>query len=348
MEVETESTTSLVSADVQEQNISAASTPEPSESPEAAVCERNGQSHQVQPEEITHPVLPPLTKDSPRIYFQKHSVEVRQRFLSDNNKLPPYFYRVTSEKTATQSRYEIQDLHLSDPDNRLHRDNAFQALANFSFEQDMNIERYERHHKLRMKREKSSYVSVTDNFPQAERISKRFYNKKSAQRARRPIVVKIDTAGLVPAEFEQEIEKTKKRTRIPIWIRDTAMPADGSPITTQQVYESGADVYLSVLEQRSGGWKVSSGWKHGQDHEYMACGFIPAKYVTAVMPFDGKIVHEKKPVQPIRSELDLDYLFDWALEQWRFDPISTKRMRPEDEDSNDGPCEKRQRMSSTW
>jgi hypothetical protein len=135
------------------------------------------------------------------------------------------------------------------------------------------------------------------------------------------------------------------RKRIPIWIRDIAMPEDGSPITTKQWRKSGADVYLSVIEQRFGGLNITDGACDGQWHEFMACGFIPEKYVTRAMPFDGLIVHEEKPDHDVRSYLDDDYIYDWDVRLWRYDPISKKRKRAADDDGEECAFEKRQRFS---
>lgn len=98
------------------------------------------------------------------------------------------------------------------------------------------------------------------------------------------------------------------------------------------------------MEQRFGGWNVNSEWKHRQYHEFMACDFILEKYVTRVTPIDGLIVRKEKPDKPIRSDLDHDYIFDWELQRWRFDQISPNRKRAEDEEVDDIPSEKRQRV----
>jgi hypothetical protein len=75
----------------------------------------------------------------------------------------------------------------------------------------------------------------------------------------------------------------------------------------------------------------------------MACGFIPAEYVTHAMPFDGLIVHEERTDDDIRN-LDGDYLYDWNARQWRFDPISKKRKRSQGDDTIQKSLEKRQRL----
>jgi hypothetical protein len=41
---------------------------------------------------------------------------------------------------------------------------AFQALAPFAFEKDLTLDRWRRHHKQLMKRDPSSYISVSDSF----------------------------------------------------------------------------------------------------------------------------------------------------------------------------------------
>ncbi|KAF1850586.1 uncharacterized protein K460DRAFT_350625 [Cucurbitaria berberidis CBS 394.84] len=250
--------------------------------------------------------------------------------------LPDHFYRVTFEKTATPSRYEINDLHISEHP-KLKDGYAFQALAEFFCEKDLTRTRIKRHHKQSKKKDPSSYVSVTNSLGEAAgRCRWHYYTSK--RRGRRIIVVEISTAGLVPAELEmtEQIEDGSTVTlNIPIWVRDVCRPVDGSPITTEEFKSSGADLYLSVLEQRDGGFHLGVTAADGQWHEFMAGGFIEEKYVTRVLPYDGMKVHRAEGDMEVRSLLDMNYVFDWEAQRWRYDPLSTKRKRSVDDEEKD-------------
>jgi hypothetical protein len=116
------------------------------------------------------------------------------------------------------------------------------------------------------------------------------------------------------------------------------MPADGSPITTKQFHGTGADVYISVREQRGGGLHLSSEWYHRKNYEYIAGEFAPKKYVTDVIPFDGEILHEEKPAEEIRSKDEKNFRWDDDIPRWVYDSVSgeLKREREGSEDDEFG------------
>lgn len=49
-------------------------------------------------------------------------------------------------------------------------------------------------------------------------------------------------------------------------------------------------------------------WK---DYEYMAGEFVPRRYVTDVIPFDGEITHEENLAEEIRSKSEKN--FRWTI-----------------------------------
>ncbi|KAJ4364476.1 hypothetical protein N0V83_009070 [Neocucurbitaria cava] len=296
---------------------------------------------------VTNDTISPTTSDKSKTLVPAQESEERKiiTFLPSSRRsysgiLPHHFYRITFEKTATPSIFEINDLHLSEH-RKIRAGNAFQALAPFSCGRDLTLQRYLRHHKQLMKQYPSCYISLTRSFYQAERRAEWHYNV-SRRAGRRITVVEISTAGLVPAEVESTWVDKQKETRtgkVPVWIRDTARPLDGSAITTRDFKNSGADMYLCVQEQRyKAGFGIGSSNAEGQWHEFMACGFIPEKYVTRAMPFDGYKIREAKGPEEVRSAFDKNYVFDWEARHWRFDPLSRKRKRPstEDDDQEDG------------
>jgi hypothetical protein len=107
---------------------------------------------------------------------------------------------------------------------------------------------------------------------------------------------------------------------------------------------SGSDVYLSVLEQRDGGLRITDQHIDGQSHEFMAGGFIEEKHVRRVMPFDGLVVLEEQPDHEVRSYHDPDYIFRYEERRWRYEPLIRKRKRADVDDSDPIPREKRQRL----
>lgn len=168
------------------------------------------------------------------------------------------------------------------------------------------------------------------------RAKQRYYNR--SPKGRRITLAQISLAGLVPAEFiisHVDEDKIRKKLAIPIWVRDICRPADCRPITMAEFEASGADLYMSVLEQRAGGWKVSDAWAHGQDYEYMAAGFIDKKYVTDVIPYDGEEFYPGQDASEVQcEELNSGFIFDRELElgQWREKSVLKKRIRLDDEE----------------
>lgn len=122
-------------------------------------------------------------------------------------------------------------------------------------------------------------------------------------------IAEIDTTGLIPATLhgdEQLVETlfvensltvvtsdaNKRRVHIPVWVRDTARPADGSNITPQQLTTSGADMWVSVDEQRMSDIGIRCSTSH--DKEWLCCGPVPLEHIDRVMPYDGKTVYGDK------------------------------------------------------
>lgn len=164
------------------------------------------------------------------------------------------------------------------------------------------------------------------------------------------------------------IEKATKvyKVTIPVWVRDTARPVDGSSITDAQLAASGADMWLSITELRiSNMKKVLPQIRHydtiaakGHNYEWLACGAIPKSRIIRVMPWDGTTLHKTQDVRIVRSIDSCDpWVIDWNTLMWRLDArlyrtacfLSTyggNKRKVVDEDSVDeleGPLRKRRK-----
>lgn len=116
---------------------------------------------------------------------------------------------------------------------------------------------------------------------------------------------------------------------LPVWIRESAIPADRSPITPQKLRASGADLWVSITELRHSDLKKVAEdlgvygeiLKKGHDYEWLCLGAIDKSYITCVMPWDGKALHSTVNTNIVWSKSSPEqYVFDWKLCQWRLDP----------------------------
>ncbi|OAL47707.1 hypothetical protein IQ07DRAFT_634012 [Pyrenochaeta sp. DS3sAY3a] len=268
------------------------------------------------------------------IYFSGDSLRLR---ITENRRLPKLLSRMTWEQSATQSCFTPRDCHIAQ--HRPIKDHqAFQALADFSLKEHMTLAAYERHHNQLMRQPPlSAFISLNDSLKPAMHRAKQRYYKRSPK-GRRITIAQIKTDGLVPAEFiisHVNEDNIRKKLAIPIWVRDVCRPPNGTPITIAEFEASGADLYLSVLEQRAGGWKVSNAWAHGQDYEYMAAGFIDKKYITDVIPYDGEGFYPGQDAEEVQcEEVNSGFIFDRSIElgQWREKSVLKRRIQLADEE----------------
>jgi hypothetical protein len=125
-------------------------------------------------------------------------------------------------------------------------------------------------------------------------------------------------------EYEGEELKPKKKTtsthntEIPIWIRQHDVPEDRSDIPLDQLTETDADIWLSITELRRSDIEVSCSKSH--DFEWLACGAIPTRVVTKVMPFDGRKLHGGPSGNPVKVyDGQNPWVFDWVTWMWRLE-----------------------------
>lgn len=148
-------------------------------------------------------------------------------------------------------------------------------------------------------------------------------------------VAAIDTSTLVAATVTSQRESTTsyvvknsafflrsykktKTVNVPVWIRDTVVPADRSNITQEELATSGADMWMSIRELRKSNVEVTA--SRGHSYEWLACGSVPKACVLRVMPFDGKALHPFEGLNPIWSLKSTEpWFWDWKLQMWLLD-----------------------------
>ena len=150
---------------------------------------------------------------------------------------------------------------------------------------------------------------------------------------------------------------------IPVWISSRAKPEDGSPITLEQLVQSGAEVWVSITELRASNLK-SGAQVHGprrmimakgHDYEWLSLGSIPESRILKVYPFDGKILHMTEGPNTVWSrESPEPWIYDFKIQSWRLDPTlfnqakypelcsatSASNKRKRSDDGNEGPKSK--------
>tara|TARA_R110002003_G_scaffold45_18_gene3623 strand:+ start:2717 stop:3388 length:672 start_codon:yes stop_codon:yes gene_type:complete len=122
---------------------------------------------------------------------------------------------------------------------------------------------------------------------------------------------------------------TIRPVKIPVWIRDTARPADGSAITFQDLHDSGADMWVLGSEMAmTGPFNMKYGAADTHDSEWMCCGPIPLSCIASVMPFDGQQLHLEKGHAVVTSTQSIErYAFNWDERKWLHNP-KTRDFRP--------------------
>jgi hypothetical protein len=112
--------------------------------------------------------------------------------------------------------------------------------------------------------------------------------------------------------FVKTSEKTKA-AKWPIWVRDTARPADDSSISIQQFHNSGADMWMRGKELRkTGPYDMDCGAPAKRDNEWLSCGPIPISCIVKGMPFDGNKLYRGKQHKLVRSRESLEiYIYNF-------------------------------------
>jgi hypothetical protein len=194
----------------------------------------------------------------------------------------------------------------------------------------------------------------------------------------RVAVAEITTAGLIPATIRGKMrtfqtayrnnslvvvnDSAKDRDiKIPVWIRDTARPDDGSSVTLQDLNDSGADMWVVGSEMNlSGPYDMRYGAADTHDSEWLCCGPVPISVVGRVMPFDGDKLHLEKGCTIVVSTQSIEtYIFNWEQRMWRHSPntidyrpfrleiVGDKRARPNGNRAGNGVVQRSKRVHGT-
>lgn len=128
--------------------------------------------------------------------------------------------------------------------------------------------------------------------------------------------------------LKEEVYKTYLPVKIPVWIRQSAVPNDGSAITPKQLKASGAESWVSITELRRSDLRLvskktdlfASIMEKGHDYEWLCLGGILKAHVTHVMPFDGFKLHSELGSNIVWSKKSpAHYIYDREIQQWRLD-----------------------------
>jgi hypothetical protein len=206
--------------------------------------------------------------------------------------VPAYFHRTSYETSITLSEYTSKDTHAKhreQPELRITKGNAFQAVCPFTLDKDLNRERIERHLIWNKKRDPSSYISAFNGLCKSSRASPvateltlpahairraGFHYKDSQRIGHRVFIAQISTEGFVAATVRARCKTTvnivtKRKFHadsvessdyffdvdIPVWIRDPRRPADRADLTVEELTELGTDMWISITEIRNSNLK---------------------------------------------------------------------------------------------
>ncbi|KAF2647515.1 hypothetical protein K491DRAFT_555675, partial [Lophiostoma macrostomum CBS 122681] len=241
--------------------------------------------------------------------------------------LPECFYRVFFENSATLSPFVSVDTHSKHrarPNLKIRPENGFQAIGDFNARLDLTKERIERHLWWNRKLNPSSYISAFNKLSE--------YLFRIARIGERISVAKIDTEGLFAATVQSTLEetvsvyekgkivpesttKTTRQVLIPVFIRNTAVPDDLSPLDIDNFDPSKGDMWLSITELRHFDLKIGLG--EGHDYEFIACGIVPKSRVTKIMPYDGYDLHYEPPNHTVWSRTNTrSWFFRYQDQMW--------------------------------
>jgi hypothetical protein len=128
--------------------------------------------------------------------------------------------------------------------------------------------------------------------------------------------------------LKEEVYKTYLPIKIPVWVRRSIVPSDGSAITFKQLKASGAELWVSITELRGSELRFVSKktdlftgiMEKGHTYEWLCLGGILKEHVTCIMPFDGVTAHPEQGPNIIWSlKSPAHYIYDWKMKQWRLD-----------------------------
>ncbi|KAJ4377069.1 hypothetical protein N0V86_006510 [Didymella sp. IMI 355093] len=306
-----------------------------------------------------------LLVGDPTIHFRGQHVDHRKNVTLKTK----YFYRAAYEESGTRSAFFGKENHKTCTEDGVPEfmdSDAYVPFKYFYGPRDLTKPRIQRAFKAQ-KKDASSYVSVFDDLEKAKaHASKRA--KVNKPRGARNIISEISAVDLVPAvvlaRYQTSTSAFKKRAkgedesivpirkgsvktrgvRIPVWVRKSVMPANGSSVLLDKWQDLHAEMWICVEEVKLsdyGGLHVEASPRH--NGEWLCCGAIKRTSVTKVMPYDGETeYHEDDKNHLVRSKINQQWIWDWSLSRWVLDPAvhqvthitSNKRPRSDTQGNN--------------
>ncbi|KAF2027098.1 hypothetical protein EK21DRAFT_72835 [Setomelanomma holmii] len=258
--------------------------------------------------------------------------------------LPECVYRMFFEDSGTLSYYQPKECLKKSrdaPEAKLDPENGFQSLKRFVVPKHLTPERILLPFNPRRRTTVPPHVAAYHRLQDAQARCHVQYTESRAVGQRITATV-FDMRTLIPGTMHGTLQTFKstfrgntlvrldhnvkeRSVKIPIWIRNVARPADGSPISVQELEDSGADMWVRGVEMRNTGpTDMNYGAADTHDNDWLCCGPVPRSFTTKVMPFDGEKLHQKKTSQLIRSKESIEiYLFNWDLWKWQHNPDLT-------------------------
>ncbi|KAJ4377070.1 hypothetical protein N0V86_006511 [Didymella sp. IMI 355093] len=288
-----------------------------------------------------------LLLDPSKITFSEED----QRRSHNRNIPPEKVFRTFHEESKTASAFMAEE---NQPKNRqaegfkINPRYAFQPLWHPDVRRDLTLNRIDRHLSWPTVEDPSSYVSTFDSEYYATKRAD-FHANESQKIGHRISIAVITTRDLVAATvharykttwlritrrgkgrpiMKEEVHKTYLQVKIPVWVRQSIVPSDGSAITFKQLKASGAELWVSITELRASDLRLVSKktdlftgiMEKGHTYEWLCLGGILKEHVTCIMPFDGVATYREQGSNIIWSlNSPAHYIYDWTMKQWRLD-----------------------------
>ncbi|KAH7072146.1 hypothetical protein BKA63DRAFT_605055 [Paraphoma chrysanthemicola] len=267
-----------------------------------------------------------------------------ERVRANAGILAPSVFRMSFEDSATLNYHQPKECLKKSrdaPSAKLDEQNGFQPLLLFNASKHLNPKIIKSTFNPQRRQPLSPFVATYQEIEDAIHRCHRQYTELRLV-GQRPTVTEIDTSTLLAATLHGTMQTCKvyykgktlvridsslktHRVKYPVCIRDTARPADGSPISIQEFYDSGADMWIRGLELRkTGPFDMNYGAADTHDNDWLCCGPIPRTYIKDVLPFDGEKLHYKKTSEVVKSKESIEiYIFNWNLRKWEHNPDMT-------------------------
>lgn len=133
--------------------------------------------------------------------------------------------------------------------------------------------------------------------------------------------VTIEKPGTLFGEVTK-FATTKRRVDMPIYVNKRTIPTDRSPVDLDQfIKKPGVEIWVSTTEldnsnimnqPRRHGRNVRVIGMPGQEYEWLTLGHIRESRIKLMMPYDGKMLHDRPGPKTVFSRHSHDdWVWDW-------------------------------------